>query len=414
MQLLDAHFFAGDVVTPAMTFFSSEQAAAFRRGMRMQLLSGFLFLIAMVFWIATESSVCSAQTDTSTDTPSSAHSNGQLPDAPEADSAGYVPVLSGTFAYVQGNAAGVTSLVPQIVPVLLVPMGHSVLLESRVEFTGFFQRESLPNAPFSGRFAGKVLKTVDYAQLDWLADSHAMFAAGRIILPFGLYSERLAAVWIRNLQDAPLTYSIGTHPYGAADGFMIRGVATSHPAANIQYSAFFSAHSNTNQLQAVRAIGGDTSIFFPSQRFETGLSYQRTLEGYQINNEAAYVSWQPPQVNLDLKAEYDRNHYGHGYWIEAAHIPQHFFVAPEFFRHFQLVGRIEQEFVRNGGRNGLPTADETRPEVGMNYLIHDDWRLISSYGRLFSSKGNSNTWNWGFTYRFVWPLWPGKRDEKIN
>lgn len=324
-------------------------------------------------------------------------------------SAGYVPVLSGAFAYIQNASGGVESLVPQIVPVLLVPMGHSLLLESRVEFTGFFQRENEPSDPNSGPYAGKVYKTVDYAQLDWLADSHATASAGRFILPFGLYSERLAPVWIRNLQDTPLTYSIGTHPYGAADGFMLRGVAASLPSASIQYSAYMSAHCSTNELQAVRAAGGDTSIFVPSKRVEAGLSYQRTLEGYQINNEAAYLSWQPVRASVDLKAEYDRNHFGDGYWIEAAHSPQQFFVAPDFFRHVQLVGRMEQLFVRNGGGNGLPRVNEKRPEVAINFQIHDDWRLESSYGRLFSQSGNSNTWNFGFTYRFVWPLWPGRK-----
>lgn len=330
-------------------------------------------------------------------------------DPPEKTSAGYVPVVSGGFAYIQNADGGVQSLIPQFVPVLLVPMGHSVLLESRVEFTGFFQRESLPSGPFSGRYAGKVFKTVDYAQLDWLANSHAVFAAGRIILPFGLYSERLAPIWIRNLQDMPITYSIGTHPYGAADGFMVRGVAASLPSASIQYSVYGSTRSSINQLQAVRAVGGDTSIFVPSKRVEVGLSYQRTLQGYQINNEAAYLSWQPQRASVDLKAEYDRNHYGDGYWIEAAHSPQQFPIAPDFFRHVQVVGRMEQLFIRNGGGNGLAIFNEQRPEVGLNFQIRDDWRLESSYGRLFSKSGDSNTWNFGFTYRFIWPLWPGRK-----
>ena len=260
-----------------------------------------------------------------------------------------------------------------------------------------------------GSICGRGLQTVDYAQLDWLADSHTKVVAGRFILPFGLYSERLAPVWIRNLQDMPLIYSIGTHPYGAADGVMVRGVAASLPSASIQYSAFVSAHCSTNELQAVRAAGGDASVFVPSKRVETGLSYQRTLEGYQINNEAAYLSWQPVRASVDLKAEYDRNHYGDGYWIEAAHFPQQFFVAPDFFRHVQLVGRMEQFFVRNGGGSGLARVSEKRPEAGLNFQIRDDWRLESSYGRLLSQSGNSNTWNFGFTYRFVWPLWPGRK-----
>jgi hypothetical protein len=319
--------------------------------------------------------------------------------------AGYVPVISGGFAYIQNVSGGVQYLAPQINPVLLVPMGHSVLLESHVDFTGYFNRKDYTSGPY----AGKVYKTTESAQLDWLADSHAILVAGRYILPFGLYSERLTPVWIHNLQDIPLTYAIGTHPYGSGDGIMLRGVAASLPSATIQYTAYFSAQSSIEQLQAVRAAGGDTSIFVPSKRVEAGLSYQRTLDGYQINNEAVYLSWQPQQVSVDLKAEYDRNHYGDGYWIEAAHIPQQFPVAPNFFRHVQMVGRMEEFFVRNGGGSGLAGVNQQRPEVGLNYQIQDDWRLESSYGRQFSHSGNSNTWNFGFTYRFVWPLWPGRK-----
>ncbi len=319
--------------------------------------------------------------------------------------AGYVPVISGGFAYIQNVSGGVQYLAPQINPVLLVPIGHSLLLESHVDFTGYFNRMDYTSGPY----VGKVYKTTESAQLDWLADSHAILIAGRYVLPFGLYSERLTPVWIHNLQDIPLTYAIGTHPYGSGDGFMLRGVAASLPSATIQYTAYLSAQSSIEQLQAVRAAGGDTSIFVPSKRVETGLSYQRTLDGYQINNEAVYLSWQPQRASIDLKAEYDRNHYGDGYWIEAAYIPQQFPVAPNFFRHVQMVGRMEEFFVRNGGGNGLARVNQQRPEAGLNYQIRDDWRLESSYGRLFSHSGDSNTWNFGFTYRFVWPLWPGRK-----
>jgi len=75
----------------------------------------------------------------------------------------------------------------------------------------------------------------------------------------------------------------------------------------------------------------------------------------------------------------------------------------------QLVGRMEQFFVRNGGGNGLARVSEKRPEAGLNFQIRDDWRLESSYVRLLSQSGNSNTWNFGLTYRFVWPLWPGRK-----
>lgn len=325
-------------------------------------------------------------------------------DHPEQNSAGYVPVVSGGFAYVQNASGGVQTLQPQINPLLLVPFGRSFLLESRVDFTGVFSRQDV-----TGPYVGKVFKTIESAQIHWLPDSHVTATAGRFLLPFGLYSERLSPVWIHDLQDFPLTYSIGTHPDGSADGLMLRGVAASLPWGSVQYSAYVSAHSSIVQLPAERAAGGDMSVFFPTPRFEAGLSYQRSLEGYQINNEAAYLSWQPQNASTDVKAEYDRNHYGDGYWIEAAHMPQNFFFAPTFFRRVQLVGRMEQLFVRNGGGHGLPTVDQQRPEVGLNYKIRDDWKLVSNYGRLFSKSGDSNMWNFGFTYRFIWPLWPGRK-----
>jgi hypothetical protein len=326
-------------------------------------------------------------------------------DTPDKNSAGYVPVISGAFAYIQNANGGAQSLAPQINPVLLLPMGHSLLLDAHVDFTGFFTREN----GTSGQYGGQVFKTIEDAQLDWLADSHMIVVGGRYILPFGLYHERMSPVWISDLQDSPLTIGIGTNPDGFGDGGMLRGVAASLNSANIQYSAYFSTHYSLNQLAATRLVGGDTSIFFPSPRLEAGLSYQRSLEGYQLNNETAYISWQPHATNIDLKAEYDRNHFGDGYWIQAAYSPQQFFFAPEFFRNFQLVGRGEQFFVRNGGGDGLSRVNEQRPEVGLNYLIHDDWKLISSYGRLFSANGDRNIWNFGFTYRFIWPLWPGRK-----
>lgn len=326
-------------------------------------------------------------------------------DTSENTSAGYVPVISGAFAYIQNANGGAQSLAPQINPVLLVPIGHSLLLDAHVDFTGFFIRQS----GTSGPYGGEVYKTIEDAQLDWLADSHIIVVGGRYILPFGMYHERMTPVWISDLQDGPLTGGIGTNPDGFGDGGMLRGVAATLPNATIQYSAYFSAHYSLNQLSAARLVGGDSSIFFPSSRFEGGLSYQRSLEGYQLNNEAAYLSWQPHKVGLDIKAEYDRNHYGDGYWIQAAYSPPQFFFAPEFFRRLQLVGRGEQFFVRNGGGDGLPRANEQRPEAGLNYLIHDDWKLISSYGRLYSANGDRNIWNFGFTYRFVWPLLPGRK-----
>jgi hypothetical protein len=317
--------------------------------------------------------------------------------------AGYIPLISGGAAYVHNVNGGVPTLLPQVNPVLLVPFGSHVLLESRTSFTGFFQRENQTSGPFKG----KVFKSVDYAQVDWLLDSHLIISAGKYILPFGLYNERLVPVWIRNLQDSPITAAIGTRNSGAGDGIMLRGVAVQSPRYSIQYSSYFSARSDINQLQAARTAGGDTSIYLTQPRLEIGVSYQRFLQQRNINSVATYISWQPRTIPLDLKAEGDFSYNGRGYWIESAYRFQQLPV-PQFARRIQTVVRMQQFFPLHGGGNSLPTVDNHRVDFGLNYYIRDDIRLVSSYGRSFSSQGNANVWNVGASYRFLFPLWPGR------
>jgi hypothetical protein len=322
---------------------------------------------------------------------------------PREDHAQYIPIISGGLGYIHNVNGGVTSLIPQINPVLLVPFGSHVFLESRTDFTGFFQRRELT----SGSFTGQVFKSVDYAQVNWLANTHVIATAGRYLLPFGLYNERLGPLWIRNLQDAPITATIGTRTSGSGNGFMLRGVAVQKPSYSVQYTAYFSALSNINELQSARTAGGDASIFLPRARLEIGTSYQHFLQDHRINSVATYVSWQPSSVALDIKAEVDYSYNGRGYWIEPAYRFEQLPI-PSIFRRVQIVGRMQQFFPSHNGGNSLPIVDTNRFDAGLNYYFRDDLRFISSYGRTFSSHGNANVWNIGFTYRFLFPLLPGR------
>ena len=315
----------------------------------------------------------------------------------------YIPAISGGLGYVHNVNGGVTSLEPQINPILLVPFGSHVLLESRTDFTGFFERQDLTSGPFTG----KVFKTVESAQVNWLASTQVIATAGRYILPFGLYNERLEPLWIRNLQDAPITATIGTGTSGSGNGFMLRGVVMQKPSYSVQYTAYFSALSNINELQSARAAGGDASIYLPHARLEVGTSYQRFLQDRQINSVATYISWQPSSAPLDIKAEGDYSYNGRGYWIESAYLFRQLPISP-IFQRTQVVGRMQQFFPANGGGNGLPSVNTNRFDIGLNYYFRDDLRFISSYGRTFSSQRNANIWNVGFTYRFLFPLWPGR------
>ena len=318
--------------------------------------------------------------------------------------AGNIPAISGGAGYIHNVNGGVTSLEPQINPVLLVPFGSHVLLESRTSFSGFFQREDLTTGPFKG----KVFKSVDYAQVDWLANTHLIASIGKYLLPFGLYNERLVPLWIRNLQDSPITAAIGTRSSGAGDGIMLRGTAIQSSAYSVQYSSYFSARSGINQLEAARTAGGDTSIYLTGLRLEAGVSYQRFLQQRNINSVATYISWQPRATPLDLKAEGDFSYNGRGYWIENAYRFEQLPIPP-VFRKIQAVTRIQQFFPLHGGGNSLPTVSTTKVDFGLNYYFRDDLRFVSSYARNFSTQGNANVWNVGATYRFMFPLWPGRK-----
>ena len=316
--------------------------------------------------------------------------------------AGYVPIIAGGAGYIHNVTGGGPALQPQVDPALLVPFGRRFLLESRTDFTGFFTRENFTSGPFKG----KVFTDVEYAQLDWLADTHAIVVGGKYLLPFGLYNERLEPMWIRNLQDFPYTASIGTRTTGAGDGLMLRGVAAQTPSMSVQYSAYFSAHSGIHQLSSARTAGGDASVYFPRLRFEIGGSGQRFLEDRRINNGAAYISWQPLEGSMDVKGEYDYSYYGSGYWLEAAYKLDRA-SSHTALQKVQLVGRVEQVFPQHGGGNGLPHIENKRFDLGLNYYLKDNLRLVSSYGRNFSSAQNLNAWNAGITYRFTIPLWFG-------
>jgi hypothetical protein len=329
--------------------------------------------------------------------------NAQATDTTE-NNAGHVPVISGGIGYVQNVKGGVNTLEPQIVPVLLAPLGSHVLLESRVAFTGVFQRENGTSGPYKG----KVFTSVEYAQVDWLANTHVMPTAGIYLVPFGLFNERIDPIWIRNLQDPPITASVGSGVSGTGDGAMLRGLLTQAPSYSIQYACYFSALSTIDKLEASRTTGGDASVYFPHAHLEAGSSYQRLLQDRHMNSVATYLSWQPPRTPLDVKAEYDYSLYGQGYWLEAAGWLDRVPAMPALLKRFEVVGRMQQVYPKNGGGHGLPIVDTNRFDAGLNFHFRDNLRLVSSYGRQFNRPVDVNIWNFGFTYRFTFPLWFGK------
>ena len=81
-------------------------------------------------------------------------------------------------------------------PVILYSMGDDLLFETELEFG----------------LSGELTTTsLEYAQIDYLGFERLQFVAGKFLLPFGTFSERLHPTWINKLPTMPLVYG---HAHG--------------------------------------------------------------------------------------------------------------------------------------------------------------------------------------------------------
>ena len=313
------------------------------------------------------------------------------------------PILSGGLGFFSNTTGGVNTLQPVVAPVLVVPLGDRWLIESRADFREFIQRESGTTGPYEGTG----FTTLEYFQVDYIADSHLTITAGRFLTPFGIFNERLSAIWINKFQDAPLIAPIGIGT-ADSDGFMARGTLAAGSNYEVNYSAYFSTFSSVNKLESTRAAGGRAGVFLPGSRLEIGASYQRYLQNVHMDSEGVDLSWSPYSLPLNVKGEFAHSMSGQGYWIQAA------YRLSQFGGDDTALGRLEpvvrmQQFHRSGqiAEDFVPNVSITRPDFGLDYYFPHEIRLNGSYSRQFSAIGNANVWQAGITYRFLLPLRPG-------
>jgi hypothetical protein len=312
-----------------------------------------------------------------------------------------VPILTGNAGFFTNVSGGQTELVPEINPVLLLPLGDRWLVESRAEFKGEFER---PDG--GGAYGGKVEQEIDYLQVDYIANKYLTVTAGRFLTPFGIYNERLYPIWIRSLQPTPLIFPLGT---GSSDGAMLRGGFSLNSKVNLNYAAYFSTLSTVNRFESDRTAGGRVGFFLPGPRIEAGVSFQKELQEERSNAFGFHFAWQPMALPLNLRSEYARSHDGSGYWIEAAYRLSQVPFWQKALRRTEVVGRAQQLFAGeidedDAEEYGLPDVNTRQGDFGLNYYIRDGLKATASYSRRFNSDGNVNLWTVGIAYRFAFPL----------
>lgn len=320
------------------------------------------------------------------------------------DAAHNVPLISGALAFLTRTDGGKTSYMPVLAPLLAAPVGTHLLFESRANLVETFAPSGPNNTYNHVHFVG-----VAYAQADYFLNAHMTLVGGYFLIPFATYNERLTPIWISNLQDAPLIYSLGNVGSGSGTGGEIRGSAVSNENYSIDYAAYISAGTTNFQVNSSRTAGGRVEIYFPKARLELGTSYARDLENTALANDVGlHVWWEPAQIPLKIRSEYAHGAHSQGYWIEADYRLSQIHGADSLIGRLEPVFRMQQTFRDSpGNEDNLPGVNTQEADFGLDYHLPHEVRINTSYSRQFSSTRNVNLWETGIVYRFLFPAWKG-------
>ena len=305
-----------------------------------------------------------------------------------------VPIVTGNFSFQTSFQPGMQALMPEFDPVILAPIGRKLLVES--EFDMFMNVERT-----DGQWGpGVVEHGVEYLQLDYFVHPNLTIVAGRFLTPFGIYRERLHPMWIRNLADEPIIFTMNDN---SSNGAMLRGSARVTSGMNVTYESYYSVATTNSQLFADRRTGGRGSLFFPNKRVEVGVSFSRVLN-QRYDMVGADLTWTPRKIPFDLRSEFIHSaKLGTGYWVEGAYRLKKL-GTNAFLRNSELAIRGEQYRVPQTPQflnTDLPTENTTRTTLGWNYYMHNGIRLDAAYGRNFANGASNNIWTAGMTYRFA-------------
>jgi hypothetical protein len=295
------------------------------------------------------------------------------------------PLLSGGVGFFTATNSGQTSYQPLIEPLLAAPIGPHFLVESRA----ILQETFSPNGGDRPGYDHSHFISLTYLQGDYYLSPHVTIVGGTFLIPFNTYNDRLSPIWIGKFQGGPLTAGLGKYSFS--------------------YNAFFSSRVDNQYFQSDRSAGIRASLYLPDQRLEIGFSYDRLLQGTHENFYGTHVWWEPKDSGLQLRSEYARGEHAQGYWIETAYRTRAFGGPESLIGRIEPVFRMNQSFRINSlGGDGVPSVNTQRADFGLDYNLPHNTRILTSYSRQFSSTGNSNIWQTGIVYRFLFPAWKGK------
>lgn len=315
------------------------------------------------------------------------------------------PLLSGGVGFFTQTNAGSTIYYPIIEPLIAAPLGQHLLVESRAALLESFA----PNGGGQSGYNHTHFAGLTYLQGDYLAGRHFTVVGGDYLIPFNTYNERLSEVWIGNFQDGPLIAPLGVFSSGSGLGGMLRGNAIARAKYSIDYAYFYSVPTKNMQFGAQRDTGGRSSLYLPEQRLEVGFSYDRLLQGTHESFYGAHLWWEPKDTAFRLRSEFGRGHHAQGYWIEADYRTKAFGGLNSVIGRIEPVFRIQQTFrLDTIASDSLPPMNTQRADLGLDYNLPHNTRILTSYARQFSSSGNANVWETGVVYRFLFPAWKGK------
>jgi hypothetical protein len=317
-------------------------------------------------------------------------------------SAQEAPLLSGGVGFVTNTTGGNTTYIPVAEPLAAVPLGKYLLVESRASLLEFV-------IPGSNGYDHSHFIALTYLQGDVLANRHLTIVGGSFLLPFGTYNERLTPIWIGNFQDEPLMEPLGLMSGGAGLGGQLRGSLVSRPRYSFDYATWFSARSSNSQFQANRSFGFRGGFYFPEQRLEVGASYGRLLQRTHENFAGMHLWWQTKGAGLRFRSEFARGQHAYGYWFEVDSRPFASGNLESIAGRFEPVFRMQQTFRSdNLTSDGLPSVNTQRADFGFDYDLPHNTRILTSYSRQFSAAGDTNIWETGIVYRFLFPAWKGR------